>query len=100
MPDFVVAPAAEDDVFSIWCYLVEQAGRGVADRIEAEILTKFADLADTPGKGHRRPDLTQADVLFYTVYEFMIVYRKRKQIQILAVLHAKRDFGNLLPTRI
>ncbi len=100
MVTFIVAPAAEDDVFQIWCFLLEHAGRTVADRVEREILDKFADLAAIPGKGHRRPDLTRADVLFYTLYEFMIVYRRGDPLQILGVLHAKRDLGRLLPERL
>src|SRR6478735_8296293 len=99
MATFIVAPAAEDDVFQIWCYLLDQAGPVVADRVEREILVKFANLAAIPGIGHRRPDLTRSDVLFYTLYEFMIVYRRGNPLQILGVLHAKRDLHHLLSER-
>jgi hypothetical protein len=41
-----------------------------------ELVDAFEDLAEAPGKGHRRPDLTKRDVLFFTEYQYMIVYRR------------------------
>jgi len=68
MGSFIVAPEAEEDVYQIWCYLFQEAGLETANRIENEILEAFADLAATPGKGHRRSDLTKRNVRFYTLY--------------------------------
>ena len=56
MARFIVAPEAEEDLFQIWLYLLREADRGTADRIEDEILAAFSALAGTPGKGHRRSD--------------------------------------------
>ena len=69
MNRFVVAPEAEQDVFKIWLYLLQGAGRETADRIENDILGAFASLAAVPGRGHRRSDLTDRDVFFHTVYQ-------------------------------
>ena len=52
-----------------------------------------------PGKGHKRPDLTSRDVLFFSVYQYMIVYRRTELVEIVAVLHGKRDVKRLLKTR-
>jgi len=50
-----------------------------------------------PGQGHRRPDYTQADVLFFPIYSYLIVYRhETKPLQIIRVLHAARDVQNIL----
>jgi plasmid stabilization system protein ParE len=68
MPGFIVAPEAEGDVFQIWLNLLREAGRAVADHVETEILDAFGALAATPGSGHRRSDLTNYDVFFYTLY--------------------------------
>jgi plasmid stabilization system protein ParE len=59
----------------------------------------FEGLADVPGKGHKRADLTNRDVLFFSVYQYMIVDRRTELVEIVAVLHRKRDVQWLLKTR-
>jgi len=97
---YVVAPEAEDDLRQIWRYLFGEAGLAVANRIQGELVDAFEGLADAPGKGHRRPDLTNLHVLFFSVYQYMIVYRQAKTVEIVAVLHGKRDVKRLLKNRI
>lgn len=72
----------------------------IANRIQGELVDAFEALADLPGKGHRRPDLTRRDVLFFSVYQYMIVYRRVATVEIVAVLHGKRDIKRLLKTRM
>ncbi len=100
MKPYVVAPDAENDLKQIWRYLLGEGGLGVANRIQGELVDAFEGLADVPGKGHRRPDLTRRDVLFFSVYQYMIVYRRAEIIEIVAVLHGKRDVKRLLKTRL
>lgn len=99
MKPYVVAPDAESDLQQIWRYLLGEAGLAVANRIQGELVEAFESLADVPGKGHRRPDLTSRDVLFFSVYQYMIVYRRAALVEIVAVLHGKRDVRRLLKTR-
>ena len=84
----------------IWRYLLREAGLAVANRIQGELVDAFEGLADIPGKGHRRPDLTTRDVLFFSVYQYMIVYGRAAMVEIVAVLHGKRDVKRLLKTRV
>ncbi len=84
----------------IWRYLLGEAGLAVANRIQGEIVESFESLADSPGKGHKRPDLTARDVLFLSVYQYMIVYRRAAILEIVAVLHGKRDLRRILKGRI
>jgi toxin ParE1/3/4 len=100
MGSFIVAPEAEEDVYQIWCYLFREAGVETANRIESEILQAFADLTLIPAKGHRRSDLTKRKVLFYTLYQYMVVYRIGSPLEILAVLHGKRDLKRILRNRL
>lgn len=100
MKPYFIAPEAEGDLQQIWRYLLGEAGLAVANRIQGELVDAFEHLADVPGKGHRRPDLTGQDVLFFSLYQYMIVYRRAATIQIVAVLHGKRDLKRLLKTRI
>jgi plasmid stabilization system protein ParE len=97
---YVVSPDSESDLKQIWRYLLGEAGLAVANRIQGELVDAFEGLADVPGKGHRRPDLTNRDVLFFSVYQYMIVYRRGSTVEIVAVLHGKRDVKRLLKTRL
>jgi plasmid stabilization system protein ParE len=97
---YVVAPEAADDLRQIWRYLLGEAGLAIANRIQSELVDAFEGLADVPGKGHKRTDLTSWDVLFFNVYQYMIVYRRAALVEIVAVLHAKRDVKRLLKGRM
>ena len=99
MKSYLVAPEAEGDLRQIWRYLLGEAGLAIANRIQSELVDAFEGLADFPGKGHKRPDLTSRDVLFFSVYQYMIVYRRTELVEIVAVLHGKRDVKRLLRTR-
>ena len=99
MKPYLVAPEAEGDLRQIWRYLLGEAGLGIANRIQGELVDAFEGLADVPGKGHKRPDLTSRDVLFFSVYQYMIVYRRAELVEIVAVLHGKRDVKRLLESR-
>lgn len=100
MKTFIVAPEAEDDLRNIWRYLLGEAGLAIANRIQGELVDAFEGLADFPGKGHKRPDLTTLDVLFFSVYQYIIAYRRTEQVEIVTVLHGKRDIKRLLQTRM
>ena len=100
MKPYHVAPEAEDDLRQIWRYLLGEAGLAVANKIQGELVDAFEGLADVPGKGHRRPDLTRKDVLFFGVYQYLIVYRRASTVEIVAVVHGKRDVKRLLKARL
>lgn len=100
MKPYFVASEAEGDLKQIWRYLLGEAGLAVANRIQGELVDAFEGLAEFPGKGHRRPDLTSRDVLFFSVYQYMIVYRRAAMVEIVAVLHGKRDVKRLLKSRM
>jgi len=93
---YVVAPDAENDLKQIWRYLLGEAGLAVANQIQSELVDAFEGVADAPDRGHKRPDLTSRDVLFLSVYQYMIVYRRATVVEIVAVLHGKRDLKRLL----
>ena len=100
MKPYSVAPEAEDDLRQMWRYLLGHAGLAVADRIQGELVDAFEGLADMPGKGHKRVDLTPHDVRFFTLYQYMIVYRRAAMVEIVAVLHGKRNVKKLLRNRL
>jgi antitoxin ParD1/3/4/toxin ParE1/3/4 len=98
---YVLAPEAARDLAQIWRYLKKQSGRETADRIESVVRNKFGYLAVFPGAGHWRRDLTPANVRFFSVYSYLIVYRpETKPLQIVSVLQGGRDVTEILSERL
>jgi plasmid stabilization system protein ParE len=64
------------------------------------LLDAFTSLTDFPGKAHKRADLTSRSVLLFSLYQYMIVYRRAKPLEIVAAIHGKRDLKRLLWTRM
>ena len=102
MIGYVLSPEAEEDTFQIWSYLAEKASVETANRIESKFFKAFELLVKTPGLGHKRLDLTEHSVLFFRVrpYSYLIVYRLKTPLEIVAVLHGKRNIAELLQDRI
>jgi plasmid stabilization system protein ParE len=97
---FVLAPEAARDLVSIWRYLKRESGQETADRAESVIRSKFPYLAQFPGAGHRRRDLTEAKVRFFSVYSCLVVYRPQSEpLEIVTILHASRDAAEILKAR-
>jgi len=97
---FVVSPNAADDLEDIWLYLAEKASEEVAERTIEKIVQGFAKLADDPGIGHRRKDLTRLPLHFFFVEPYLVVYqRDHSPLAIHAVLHGARDVRKILRKR-
>ncbi|HWZ96740.1 MAG TPA: type II toxin-antitoxin system RelE/ParE family toxin [Candidatus Dormibacteraeota bacterium] len=98
---YLLAPQAAEDLVEIWRYVKEQGSLEVADRVESVIRDKFAFLAANPEAGHIRENLTDANVKFFPVYSYLIVYRLgTSPLQIVSILHGRRDVERLLRDRL
>jgi len=98
---YVLAPQAALDLVDIWRYIKEHTGITIADRVESGIRERMAFLAGTPGAGHSRKDLTNEDVSFFPVYSYLIVYRPQTTpLQIVSILHGRRDVEHILKSRL
>jgi len=98
---YVLAPEAALDLVQIWRYLKKQGGVAIADRVESAIRDKIAFLAGNPGAGHGRKDLTDVAVRFFPVYSYLIVYRPdTKPLQVVSILHGRRDAEQILKDRV
>lgn len=98
-PGYELSPEAQTDLFEIWSRIAEDS-IDLADRIESEFNELFASLAQFPGQGHSRHDLTNRPVLFVALYSFVVVYRPEpKPIRIMAVVRGSRDLGRILKAR-
>ena len=98
---YVLAPEAVSDLVQIWRYIKKQSSVAMADRVEAVILDRIAFLAENPGAGHWRRNLTERPVKFFPVYSYLIVYRpETKPLQIASILHGRRDVEQILRGRL
>ena len=98
---YVLAPEAASDLVQIWRYIKKQSSVDMADRVEAVILDRIAFLAENPGAGHWRRNLTERPVKFFPVYSYLIVYRpETKPLQIASILHGRRDLEQILRGRL
>jgi plasmid stabilization system protein ParE len=89
------------DIDTIWLYLLEKEGVETADRIVTELFEGFYRLADIPNSGRRRADLTSRGVLFYRVFFYLLIYQPGSNpLQILGVLHGKRNVSRILRQRL
>jgi antitoxin ParD1/3/4/toxin ParE1/3/4 len=98
---YVLAPDAALDLIQIWRHIKRESSLAVADRIESVIRDKIAFLAGSPGAGHSRKNLTDQPVKFFPVYSYLIVYRPdTKPLQVVPILHGRRDVEQLLTNRL
>jgi toxin ParE1/3/4 len=85
----------------IWRYVKKQSSIAVADRVESVIREKIVFLAGSPGAGHWRKNLTDEAVRFFPVYSYLIVYRpETKPLQVVSILHGRRDLEQILTDRL
>ena len=83
---------------------IDEIGAFVADdNVDAalKIYDAFEDafqlLAENPGIGHTREDLTTRPVKFWSVFSYLVVYDPESSpLQIITVVHGARDVTNLL----
>ena len=101
MRRYLLSPEAAADLVQIWRYLKEQSSVEIADRVESVIREKIVFLATNPGAGHWRKNLTVEAVKFFPVYSYLIVYRPgTKPLQVLSILHGRRDVEQVLRGRL
>ena len=98
---YVLAPQAAIDLVEIWRYIKEQADVAMADRVESAIRERIVFLAENSGAGHYRKDLTNENVKFFSVYSYLIVYLpETKPLQIVSIIHGRRDVERVLKGRL
>ncbi len=98
---YVLAPEAASDLVEIWRCIKKQSSIETADRVESVIRERIVFLSKTPGAGHWRKNLTDEPVKFFPVYSYLIVYRPdTKPLQVVSILHGRRDLEQVLKGRL
>jgi plasmid stabilization system protein ParE len=100
MNRFVLAPDADLDLDDIWEYIAIDS-LDAADRFIEKLHGQIQALAATPRMGHRRADLAEdRPLLFWPVGNYLIIYRALAEwIEIVAIVHGKRDIPRFLQRR-
>jgi antitoxin ParD1/3/4/toxin ParE1/3/4 len=97
---YVLTPEAQAHVDEIGAYIAQDsvdAALKVYDALEEA----FDLLAERPGIGHTREDLTDRPLKFWSVYSYLVVYDpSRIPLTVVAVLHGARDVEQLLKERL
>ncbi len=91
-----LSPEAAQQVDAIGAFIAKDsidAALNVYDALEHA----FQLLADNPGIGHTREDLTERPVKFWSVCSYLVIYNPASSpLEIITVVHSARDVANLL----
>jgi toxin ParE1/3/4 len=95
-----ISKRADKDLDDIWFYIAAQTGVDIADRIDREIHDAVERLAQWPGIGHQRADVPSGTYRFWSVYQYLIVYRMQgSTLIVVRVIHGSRDLRRIFPPR-
>ena len=96
MPGYVLSPEALQDLQGIWDFIAAD-NPNAANRVVDELFQAFQQLAERPGQGHTRRDLTQRDVRFWPVRSYLVVYREHMEpLEVVGILHGARDIPSII----
>jgi plasmid stabilization system protein ParE len=93
---FIFTEEAETQLLEILDFLADESETAAA-RVRDAIYDAVGKLAERPGIGHMREDLTDRPLKFWSVYSYLVVYDpESRTLTIVAVLHGARDVAQLL----
>ena len=96
MPSFIFSPAARQDLLEIWQYIAEESPENAVKVLDT-IEEKCRLLSEYPHMGHKRKDLTNHPVLFWPVYNYLIIYKKDSNpLEVVRILSGYRNLIDLL----
>ena len=94
--NYVLSELAEQDIDDIVDYIMQDSIKAANTFVDS-LYGALQKLSDQPGIGHRREDLTDRPVKFWTFkWHYLIVYRDSDPLEIVRVLSGYRDILNLL----
>jgi toxin ParE1/3/4 len=90
---FVLTLEAKANLAAIAEYVERESTQAAAERVVLELQRAFRLLAEQPGVGHARDDLTpDARVRFWVVFSYLVAFvPDEKPLPIVAVVHGSRE---------
>lgn len=96
MPRYFLVPEARKDLAGILEYIAADSV-DAALQVHDRFLEIFELLAENPGAGHFRDDLTSRPVRFFPVYSYLVVYADNTSpIEIVRVLGGALDIESIM----
>ncbi len=96
MKTFRLSAQAAREVEDIWEYIARD-DVAAARRVRLEFYDAFQKLAEQPGIGHTRDDITSRPVRFWPVRSYLVVYKPgSRPLEIVRVVHGARDLPQFL----
>lgn len=100
MNKYRLGEAVAVDMEAIWEYIAAD-DVDAADRWIDRLFAAFERLATNPAIGHKRRDLTRAEMLFWPVGAYFVIYRViGTTVEIVAVTQGSRDVPMFLSQRM
>ena len=89
---WVLSPKAVNDLTDILDYIEAESGSArVSDKVQDDFEKAFHDLADMPGIGRVRDELTGPALRWWRVHSYMVIYDPdSKPLRIIRVIHGAR----------
>lgn len=98
--DYVLTPAALNDVDDIHAFIEERYGPEFADSVVDRLYGAFGKISAQPGLGHRRQDLTEYDVYFWNAFDhYAVVYQKSAPLRVVRVIPWRLIEGSIETTK-
>ncbi len=97
MAQIRLSHAARKDLKDIGKYIARD-NKHAAKNVLAKFQQAFDLLAENPGIGHQREDLTEQPFRFWSVFSYLIVYEATNEdaLTVVRILHGYRDVENIL----
>jgi antitoxin ParD1/3/4/toxin ParE1/3/4 len=89
--------AAEQDLEELLAYVSEQSGASRALKVHEKFVAAFEQLAEMPGSGSKRTELTGERVRWWPVFNWIVLYDGESvPISVLRVVHSARAIEQIL----
>jgi toxin ParE1/3/4 len=89
------SPAATDDLREIWRYFADVASRDIADRLLRDIFRASERVRRRPLASRSRDEIIPG-LRSILVHPYVIFYRVQDGVEIVRVLHQRRNFAAIL----
>ena len=94
MSRYLLAERALADLEAIVDHVCDASGPERSEDLVRTLFSALERIAQMPGIGQRRQDLTEEDLRFWSVSGYLIVYRPGSSpLQVIRVLHGHQDVG-------
>lgn len=95
---FVLTKNAVHDLDEILEFVLLNGGPDAALRVHQRFSDEFSKLADEPGIGHTRDDVSELGLRVWRVFSYLVIYLPdTKPLEIIRVIHGMRDLPNVTP---